>query len=367
MIGVLLAVAAFAAAAAAAPGSVSVSTDSAAPGAAAEQRLHDLCSAQGTIDVGALLASAPGRRDLEPLAFGEVRDLADYSACRDLQSATDGCSALDGLGGRFGGDGAAACRARAAADRFVFFVVRGGDALGACRDIFKPEGKSGPSVDSGCAAMIKAARAGDVLAACPEARRQNLTGSEEDCRNDLAFWGGTAEACARIKDLPARRECRASAALVAGLRDPARCPASPACRALEAKSPAACSGLRESFSRTLCGRVAKSVDAEARRRAKIEEDRRRNESRLKDAARAKERADAVVKAKAAAAAKAEAAAKAKKAANAGKPQYVKGQPMRRSGDVKDIMDRLEKGLPINPVKPATTVPPEAGDATPASP
>lgn len=369
MISLLLAAATLAAAAPApVPASVGVSTAV----AAAEQGLLDRCGPRGAIDAGALLASPSGRRDFEMLDFGEVRDLASYSACRDLLGAADGCSALDGLGGGLGGG--AACRAIADNDRFVFRVLRGGDAAGACLKIFAAEGRRGPPAERGCAAGIAAVRAGDALSACATLKREKLLAPGDDCEDSLSSWSGKPEACARIKEAASRRECRERAALVAGLRDPELCPASPACRVLSAKDARACDGLLAAFSKGVCGRMSKAVAATSRLRSR-EMDQRRQESLRRDAdlrkeADAKARRAAEVKAKADAQAKLLAAAEAKKAAQTAKPQFQKGQPMRASGgDVQEIMKKLEKGIAVPPPKTAPAsggeaAPPAEGDAPP---
>ena len=334
MISILLAAATLAAAA---PASVGVSTVV----ASAQQRMFARCTPQGEIDISSLLSSAPGRSDCEFLTIGEVQDLVAYAACRDLQGATDGCAALGGW--VRGSSAVAACRMTAINDRFVFQVLRGGDAASLCVKILEAEGKRGPAVGRGCAGAIAAVRAGTPLAVCAALKREKLIGARDDCADTQATWEGNTEACSPIKDAADRLVCREQSALVAGLRDPARCASSPACRVLSARDPRACDGLLVGFSRSVCGRMGKAV-AETRRLVARE-------------AEAKKHADAAVK------------AKAKIAAKAAKFQYQKGQPMRRSGNVKNIMERLEKGLPPKPapVDDGANAPPEGGGIPPAAP
>lgn len=375
MISVLLAAAAFAAAAPAPvpapiPPFVGVSTVV----AAAQQNLLGRCSPRGVIDAGAALASPAGRRDFELLTFPEVRDLTFYSACRDLQGAADGCAALDGLGGA--PDAGKSCRAIADNDRFVLLVLRGGDAQGACLKIFAAEGKRGPSAERGCAAGIAAVRGGDALSACSALKREKLLAPGDDCESGLSSWSGKPEACARVKEAAARRECRERAALVAGLREAARCQVSPACRVLSAKEPRACDGLLADFSKGVCARMAKAVAETGRLRAHELElhrgERERSAADLRKEADVKARLAAAVKAKADAQAKLQAAAEAKKAAQSAKPQFQKGQPMRTSsGDVKEVMKKLEKGIAPPPPKPKPgsdeSAPPADTDGPPAQP
>ncbi len=305
--------------------------------AAAQRRLLDRCSRDGLLDADALLGGEPGRADTKLLTFKDGERLADYSACRDLQGAAGGCSSLDGLAGAPGA--AAVCRKRAANDRFIFAALRGGDAAGACRTMFALDGNAAPSVAGGCAAVAAALRAGNPFAACPAAVRGKLAATERDCRDALAFWGGDAKSCAGVRDAAARGECRRSAALAAGLRDPARC-ASAACRALE-KDPKACEDLRAEFSRPLCARMAKAVAETNRIELRRQKEQERQETAVKTAAETGVRMEA-------AAARAKAAAEAKTK----KPQFQKGQAMRAPADLNAVMKRLSEGLPPEPKKKA---------------
>lgn len=330
------------AASAAVPPAVGVSTAI----ANAEQRLYERCSAPGGLDAGALLGSPAARRDLELVSAGEARDLLSYASCRELLGVREGCASLDGLGGALSG-AAIHCREIAAHDRFVFAVLRGGDAAGACRAMFEPEGRRGPGVDRGCAAVISAVRAGDARPACATLKAEKLMSPDEDCERHLSSWSGRSEECGRVKDAEAAHDCRERAALVAGLRDRARCGASAACLALEAKAADACAAPAAAFARAACARLAKS-SAETKRRLSLEEQARQRE-RAHKTAEARREADAraqhetLVQAKAAAQAKIQAEAEAKKAKQAVKTQFSKDQPMKQSVDIKDVMKKLEKG------------------------
>ncbi|MBI3564151.1 MAG: hypothetical protein HY079_03030 [Elusimicrobia bacterium] len=339
------------AASAAVPPAVGVSTAI----AGAEQRLLERCSAPGGLDPAAALADR-SRRDLELVSAGEARDLLAYASCRELQGVRDGCASLEGLVGALSG-AAAHCREIAAHDRFVFAVLRGGDAAGACRAMFEPEGRRGPGVDRGCAAAIAAVRAGDARPACATLKTEKLIGPDEDCESHLSSWSGRSEECGRVKDPEAARDCRERAALVAGLRDRARCRASAACRALEEKAADACAGPAASFARAACARLSKS-SAETKRLLTLEEQARQRERQHKAAearreADARARHEALVKAKAAAQEKIQAEADAKKAKQAIKTQFSKDQPMKQSVDIKEVMKKLEKGeAPPSAPKPA---------------
>lgn len=325
--------------------------------AASEARLLAACVPNRPLDAGALLTNAVSRADLETLTSDEARALIDYAVCRELQGAPDGCAALEGLRGGFTGGplgAASACRAAAAHDRFVVSVLGTGDALGDCRRMFAADGRPPDSTDRACRAVIAAVREGDALKACPALEREKLIGPGDDCADNLASWDGKSGSCKRIKDAEARRECRARAALAAGVRDPAVCAASPACLVLKRNAVAACEGPLNAFTDALCPRLARSA-AETKRRLELERTARGREQLKKEAEFARESAakakrEALVAAKAEAQAKALAAAEAKKAANAAKPQYRKGQPMKRSGDIKDIMEKLEKGVPLPKAK-----------------
>lgn len=342
------------------PGPVGVSTAT----ASAEARLASRCSADGALDVAALLADPVSRRDLETLSSEEARALTDLAACRELQGVGGGCAPLAGLKGPFIGgplDGAGACRALASHARFVVLVTRGGAAESGCRAMFEADGARGPAVDRGCAAFLSASRAGRPIEACATLKKEGLMRPADDCEANLASWGGSPGACARIADAEAKRDCRERAALVAGLKDPARCPDSPSCLALAQKSPKACEAPSRAFTRGLCARLAKTT-AETRRLLEHEREFRRQEGRQRDLesrreAEAKAKTEAQVKARAAAEEKRRAEAEAKKAKQPVKVQFSKGQPMSTSGgDVKEIMRRLEKGLPVEKPKPDQPAP-----------
>ncbi|MBI3565351.1 MAG: hypothetical protein HY079_09165 [Elusimicrobia bacterium] len=342
------------------PGPVGVSTAT----ATAEARLSSRCSADGALDVAALLADPVSRRDLETISSEEARKLVDLASCRELQGVGGGCAPLSGLKGPFVGgplDAAGACRALAGHARFVVLVVKGGAAEAGCRQMFEADGARGPAVERGCSAFLAASRAGRPLEACATLKKEGLMRPADDCEANLASWSGDGSACARIGDAEARRDCRERAALVTGLRDPARCHDSPACLTLSQKSPKACEAPSRAFGKSLCARLSKTT-AESRRLLDQEREFRREEARRRAAeskreADAKSSHEALVKAKADAEAKRRAEAEAKKAKQPVKLQFSKGQPMSSSGgDVKEVMRRLEKGLPVEKPKPETPGP-----------
>ena len=236
--------------------------------------------------------------------------------------------------------------------------------------------------------------------------REKIIAPQESCEDIQADWSGVAKDCDRFKDAGTRRECVSRAALVAGLREPAMCAASPACQALVAKSPTACDGLRVQFARSLCARVGKetaaalalvprpvevlakqksakitaaavaaqksakitaaavaaSAAAVAAQKAKVEaaavkakaESLASQEKVAKMAAAQSAKtaeAAAVVRTKAEAEAKKDAKAKADIAKKT-KPQFKKGAPMQTVPvEATAIMKALEEGRPIPPPKP----------------
>lgn len=372
---------------------------------AANRRFSALC-AREKLDVDALLSDPALRSDLEACSVAEGRDLMEYAACRALQGAPGGCSALEGLGGGLRG-GAADCRLAAEEDRFVFAALRGGDALPACRAHLALDGRRGPSVDKECPRMIALVRSEAPRVSCESLQRARLAASPEECEDVRVFWSGEARDCdAHFKDEVSRRFCRARAALAAGAREPAKCASSPFCQALASKFPGACEPLRATFSRNLCARVARDIAAEPRRAARELELRRQAEAQLKEkgarlaaqqaaaaaALKAKaEAADAKAKAEleaekkkvakqaaeqaaksaaAAAAVKAKADAEAKKAADAkariakqNKPQFAKGAPMQATPpEASEIIKALEEGRPLPKPKPKPKKAAEEGEA-----
>lgn len=359
--------------------------------AAATQRFAARCAKPLSADV--LLSDPAFRADLEYGSGEEVAELRDYGVCRELQGAAGGCAALEGLTGAFVGR-AAHCRILAAEDRFLFQALRGGDAAGACRRLMELDGKRGPAVDADCAIIVKAARGGGELT-CDSFKGRTVVAVEDACDELVIMWSGDAKSCERYKAADARRECRVRTALVAGLRDPARCSASSSCQAIASRSPGACDGAWARFSRALCARVAADLAAEQKRLAREAGLRRQTELEFKakaakaaeaqaaaaaalrakaeaalarakaEAAATQEKvtkkaaAEAVKKAAAEAAVKAKADIEAKKAAEAkakvekkDKPQFRKGEPMQKeSPEVVELMKAVEEGRPIPQPKP----------------
>lgn len=369
---------------AAAPGPTPApSADSSSGGA--YRRLSVRCSAQ-PLPLDALLTDQGFRADLEVLTEAEQLDLRDYAVCRALQGAPAACDSLTDP---------KQCRIDAAEHRFLFTLLRGGDALSACRDQLALEGKRGPAVEKNCAALIALIRADGGAPSCESLGR--ALGSQEGCEEIRIRYWGDLRACARLKKLSERRDCLPLAALAAGLRDGAQCSSSPACSALAAKAPSACDPLRAAFSRALCGRVPVALAAESAREAR-ERDAQRLKARAQldaaAAAAAAERAkteaaiaaakakEAVVRAKVEKLAAAQAARKAaseaavrakaeaeeKKAAAAkakiareGKAQFRKGEPMQTTPpEALEIIKALEEGRPLPPPrkrKPVKSPPP----------
>lgn len=362
---------------------------------AANRRFGGRC-AREPLAVDKLLSDAAFRADLGTRSAEEERALVEYSACRSLQGAPGGCGALDGLGPPFALS-AADCRGRVAEDRFAFMALRGGDAQAACRDLLKIAGKRGPSVEKGCSAVIAAVRGGNASASCAALAREKLLPPGDSCPDMMISWSGDPKACDRIKDENARFVCRGRATLVAALRDPVQCPASPSCQVLVTRSIRACEPLRADFSRALCARVAKDLAAEkvvaAREQARLREaaQQRRDKAEKLTVAAAAAKAKAAQQAEAAAIAKAKAEvaadlenvakraaaqvakdaaaqasvrakadAEARKAAAAKaqiakqeKAQFKKGEPMQKMPDeAAEAMKAIEEGRPIPKPKPA---------------
>lgn len=364
----------------------------------ANRRFSARC-AQQPLGVDALLADKAQRADLETCPLDEGRDLLEYAACRNLQGAPGGCSALEGLSGGFRG-AAAHCVSIVAEDRLVYATLSGGDALSACRAVLKIDGRSGPSVEKECPLMIGLVRSEGPKLSCESLKRAKIVAAEDSCDDTRIFWSGAPQDCDRYSnDAGARRFCRERAALVAGLRDPALCAASPFCQALTTKSPAACEPLRVRFSRTLCTRVAASMAKErpvsviakektekvtaaavaaaaaavAANKAKVEAAavkakaealaNQEKVAKLSAASAAKTAAAAaLVRSKAEAEAKKEAKAKAE-IAKKDKPQFKKGVPMQAVPiEAKEIMKALEEGRPVPTAKPKPKkIPTEEGE------
>lgn len=369
---------------------------------AAARRLAARC-ASGPIDIDALLGDAGARADLGLVSGDEGWDLFDYAVCRDLQGKPGVCTALDGLGKTFPA-GSARCRNVAASARFAFATLRGGDAAAACLAALALDGGRGASDAKDCAAMISMVRGGKLT--CEGLDAAQLVIPEDSCDDIRAFWSGELGDCERYTDASVKRECLARAALVGGLRAPARCASSPACQALVAKVPAACDGARARFSSAVCARAARAVADERKAQEQIPELRRvaelkaKEETAKKAAAKSEAAAAAVRAAAAAAAAKgkaeleaerrkvgrlaaeqaakqaaAEAAVKAKselearKAAAAKakierqiKPQFRKGAPMESNPpEAVEIIKALEAGLPIPPPRKTKPALPPAAD------
>mgnify|MGYP001585360660 FL=1 len=280
-------------------------------------------------------------------ACTEGADPNDYVACRALQGASDGCESLE----HFGKKRANVCRIAVLTDLLLYQIWRDGDAPTACRKLMEVEGVRGPSLEKGCAALIRGVRGIDVAASCVVLKREFPFDSQEQCEPLLKAWSGEISACkGGNKDY--LRSCRAQAALVAGLRDPARCAASPSCQALIAKSPGACDGLREQVSRALCAGVAKNLAAEQQRLAQEirKEDIRKAEMRQEEMRQAEIRSRKELQKKIADEAAARAAAAAKIAKE--KPQFRKGEPMETTDPhVLERIKAIEEGRPIPIPKP----------------
>lgn len=369
----------------------------AADHAAAAQSLSKRCASL-PLDVDALLGDAAARADLGGVAGDEGHELFDYAVCRDLQGKPGACAALDGLGKNFAG-APAHCRTVAAEARFLFATLRGGDAAAACHAWLALEGTRGAADGKDCAVMISMVRGGALT--CEGLRAAKLVIPQDSCDDILTFWSGEPRDCERYTDAGVKRECRSRAALVAGLRAPARCTSSSACQALVAKAPAACEGARARFSAAVCARAARSVADARKAQEQIPELRRVAELRAKEetakkatakseaaaaairaaaaAADAKDRAaleaerrkvarlaaeQAAKQAAAAAAVKAKSEAEARKAAAAKakiekqiRPQFRKGAPMESNPpEAVEIIKALEAGRPIPPPRKSKPAP-----------
>lgn len=338
---------------------------------AADRRFAARC-ARDPIDLDGLLSDNAFRADIEALTNDEKIELVDYGACRALQGAPGACSSLDIVGSGVG-ENSIQCLELATQDRFLFQILRGGDALGTCLKFVEKGGKPGASGAKSCNAMIAAVRGGNAMTACAVLAREKIIGPKDSCEEFVAAWSGQPQACSRIKDEHDRHDCLGRATLVAGLRDPAKCASSPSCQALSSKSSRACGGLGARFIRARCTRVAANLSAEKKRLADEEarspekmKERRLQvekeaaaaerakiaamENQVKDLAakqaQAKAAAEAGVRAKAEAEAKKVAKAKAKTAEMV-KPQFLKGAPMQSvSEEAKENMKALEEGRPI---------------------
>jgi hypothetical protein len=315
---ILLLLPAAASAAPAAPASTS---------AVAEAPLFPRCR-DGALDVDALVADRAG---LQAAASVPLSEIPDYLACRGLAAARPSCPALEGLTGGLS-DAAASCRDLEWEAKFVHAILRRGDAVGLCRGRFP--GGSPDALNATCASLIESARSGrpeDVCAAYLSAG----VGREKDtkaCASRMSYWTGKPESCDALSEAVQRDRCRQLAALVAGLRGAKSCAASPLCSALEKGDSAACAPLKAALSRRVCARA----ESEARRRARQkQEDLKKAQAEKAEAAR-RERAKA----------------KEAKANASRKPQFQRGQPMKTSTSVTDVMKKLSRGEKVEAPKPA---------------
>lgn len=384
----------FAAAPAPAPAASTAAVNAAVT--AANQRFAARC-AREPMAVEELLADPVFRVDMTYAAGEERQDLLDFASCRALQGAAAACSQLEPPGRPATGD-AVRCRTTEAESRFAFMAVRGGDALPACRKAQEIEGQRGPAADRDCVSLIALVRAEREKLSCDSLARAKLVTPQDSCESIRAYWSGLSGDCERgFVNATDRRDCRARALLVAGLRVPAQCAASPYCQALTTRSPAACEPPRAKFARGLCARVAKDLAAEQKRLAREQELLARQAKEKADAqaaaaaalrakaeaALARSRAEqlaaeekvrktaevqAAKKAAVEAAVKAKAEAEARKAAEAkakveraDKPQFRKGEAMQKEPpEVREMMKAIEEGrpLPKPKPKPRKAVPPD---------
>lgn len=306
----------------------------------ANQRLSERCQ-KPAFSLDDLASNADLRADLATCSESEAQALTDFAACRSLQGAAGGCSSLEGLG-RGLKHGAASCRDVEAEHRFVFLTLRGGDALAACRTLLGLHGDSGPAAAKNCTALIDLVRKEGAQLSCESLTSARLVTPQQSCQDLLQLWSDSPAACERAADPGARHGCLERATLVAGLRDPAKCAASPWCQALTAKPAGACDGLRARFTGPLCGRVAKDLAAEQLRSAREKE----KEAADKSVKTAKD--DALVRAKAEEEAKKAAAAQAK-IKRGEKPQFRKGEPMQKvPPDVVELLKAIDEGKPFPP-------------------
>lgn len=342
LLAVMFATPIFAAPAAPAPPSAPSVAYSTTVLAEPEQRLFARCSRK-QFDMDQLLSDATLRADLQTIPSEEARDIRDYAVCRALQGAPTACSQIANLGSGFAGFGPL-CLTRATDYKFLFLALRGGDALSVCRSQFESSGKRDPSVASECASVIEALRAKNSEESCAALRRGKLMGADKQCEDIVIYWPNSPQDCSRAKEEGSRRDCLDKAPLLAGLRDPAKCDASPFCHALVTKSPAACDSLRVRSSRALCARINKEAAAVTRSLAQEKARQHLAEAQVKDAAAKEAKAQA----------EAEARAKKDAAAAAAKPkrQFKTGQPMKVPPTVGEIQKALEAGRPIPPNKEA---------------
>lgn len=257
-------------------------------------------------------------------------------------------------------------------------LARDGDATKDCRAFFAARGKGGPAAERACGEGVSLVRAGQLAKACSAWRRAGFFPAREepgeDCEGALACWTGKPGcACGASPDGVSRRYCEALGGLATGLRQASACKSSPLCLAAQGREPAACEPLRGQGMRLLCARIGRFVEtrrrmsgippeaeanrkvvaerqakADAERQEKIEAQRKALEEAKKKKAEETERKanEAKIRILATQVSNAE-----KAQVKEQKPQFKKGEPMEKMpDDLKQVMERLEKGLPPYPDK-----------------
>lgn len=293
--------------------------------AAVESPLLPRCRA-GTLDVDALVLDRAGLSAAEAVPLLE---LPGYLACRGLASARPSCPALDGLSGGLS-DAAGSCRDLEWEAKFLHAILRGGDAAALCRGRFA--GRPPAAANALCASIIKAASSrspGEVCAAYLSAG----VGSEKDaegCRKRMSYLTGKAESCGVLGDSAQRERCGQMAALTAGLRDAKACAASPLCGVLEKGDGAACAPLKAALAKRICAQAESAAG-------------RAEGQRLEDGKKLKAETEEALRRKAAKEKEAKAAARRK-------PQFEKGQAMKTTGSVVEIMKKVGRGEKIEAAK-----------------
>lgn len=302
-------------------------------GAGVDRRLVALC-AGGPSGLDKALGDPGMIRDFRARNPEGMESLERYGACRSLQGASDACSFLSGVDASL----AASCRKKALSDRGIYQMLRSNNGVDVCRGDMASQGKRGPAVDRVCAALVAAVKAGDAMSVCPAATQAGILGPNDSCEDFLLLWKGDPAACSSIKNPHQRRVCQEDAALVAGLRNPARCPESISCLVLESKKTTVCNKYRDESFRLLCARVSE----DSNRSARNEQLRRLAELQKKQEVQAAY--DAKIKAENVLRARIRAEAESRE--KAAKRQFKKNAPMSSSSeDVQMSMRRIEQGLP----------------------
>lgn len=289
------------------------------------------CAAQG-FDAFALAGDPSRRHMLDGLEQAGVGALARHAACLSALGPDAACSKLDK-------EAAAECELQLGENRFIFAVLRG-DGQAACVASLTAEGRARDAAEKGCRTFLAAVKGGDATKACGELRGLGLLGKDASCAEEFGWWSGSRGGCATIADAWGRSWCQQRADFALGLRNPAKCEASPECKAFTQKSAQACARTRVLATKAVCawaqGTSGKLITIETKRR---------------EAMKAAETGEAVRRKKEAESLRVKEAADRKKE-RPQREQFAPNEPMKKTPDeLKEFIKAIEEGRPPPKLKP----------------